>query len=373
MVDLRKAILSIGIWLVVVILVVVLPGCIAFYGGGFDERGIIKKLKEPIKTQYKEYQQDIESVSKSIEIIYSNLNRLDSQDSTQEIHKLVDDLKSLEDFRNGMLSSPPIKIMPFYPLRQSTFVLAGLIYVLCLLVFVFKDDEHSTTDKLFTSNTFLLTIFIYFVYESPLWIRNILQSPGRKIFAPPNYDINPASFFAQEASTLLCMYLLSACWLNWSRESKIAKTKALRISNQAPVLDSSLAEQVTDIYVKWLWQSFLVGIGFFNLVYFYWLVVENMNDYRYIPSAIIAHLLWGVSWVLLSAPLFWIWGAWHTNRLRIIADLTKLNPNSSKDRIESTIKIMSQLEPMSGLSSKLGWLGAVISFLLPLLLNFIKK
>lgn len=349
--------------LTAVLATVLIPGIVAYSGGVFYKSGLIQHLPPDTKLHYQSYEEGKDRLRNLSESIDGALRDPSIRDKPREIRELIETKEKIETRLTTMERKPPVVLIPFYP-QPSQFLFTGPYIALGLLL-IFR-SSISLTPRRFLA-TMWLAILIYILYQTPLWIRNFVSTnEGRVIFAFPNADIHFGSFIIQELIIFGFSCLLAVCWYSWAEAGQHARRKAVELRSKGSVFDIALGEEVSDAYLQWTWYSLVLGLGFFFFTSFYWKLVHGYNDDRYLASAIIAHVLWGVSWALLSMPLFWIWRAWHHLRLRIISELATTREETGKAQSESKLKLLTESEPIGSVRAGIGWLGATVSFVAPI-------
>jgi hypothetical protein len=354
-----------------VFVTVVIPGMVAYHGGVFNLGGVVKRLKpEPLK-QYQAYEateRDLEAISKSINA------RLRQADSVPETIRQWLSVKQELDARLASLRpKPPIVVLPFSA-QPNLFLFTGPYAALALLLFVVPANPLDAKPRSSGLGVVRLALVIYAIYEAPSYDRNFVSTDAhRVIYAYANRDIYLGSFITQELVIFGFSVLLAGCWYRWAVDGKRMYDRATQFEHDASVFDLQLAELLSETYIRWAWQSLILLLGFFFFTSFYWDVVHGYGDQRYFASAVLAHLLWGVSWVLLSVPLFWTWRVWNRMSRRAISELAQATEDGTERSAEVKLNLLAKFEPIGDLRTSIGWVGAVVSFVTPLALGLLKK
>ncbi len=149
---------------------------------------------------------------------------------------------------------------------------------------------------------------LLFFYRWPTWIRNTgwFGTAHRVVYAPQNIDISVPSFFLQEwnaSIVAVCILELLLGWSNyfvkWRKElSVVRKTKRLD-NNQIYILMQSLSRQ----FIHWQVCSVLLACAFVPYTFLFWKYISEYEDIRYLPHALIIHVLWAWCWLAVSLPL----------------------------------------------------------------------
>jgi hypothetical protein len=368
----RSVVLAIIVILTAVLVTVLIPGIVAYSGGVFYKSGLIQRLPLDTKLRYQIYEGEKDSLHTISESIDAALRDPAMKAKPSEIRELLDTKEKLELRLTALERKAPVVLVPFYP-QPNQFLFTGPYAALGLLLLVFSSGTRAIASPRRVFTLIRLAIFIYIFYQTPLWIRNfVTTNEGRVIFAYPNIDIHLGSFIVQEFIIFGFSSLLAACWYVWSETAHKARQKAAEFKCGASAFDMALSEEVSDTYLRWTWHSLVLGLGFFFFTSFYWNVVHRYNDDRYLASAVLAHLLWGISWALLSMPLFWVWRAWHHLRLRVISELATTTDERVKAQSDSMLKLLTEFEPIGGVRASIGWVGATLSFVAPIVQAFFK-
>jgi len=357
------------VFVLAIFITAIIPGGVAWIGGVFYKSGLIEHLPADIRLRYQNYEAEknrLTTLSKSIDARLLN----STIEGSNVIHDLINAKEKIDARLSYMEQKAPIVLVPFYP---QPFLFTGPYTALGLLLLVFSSGAPTTTHGRGIVAYAGLGGLIYVIYQIPLWIRNfVTTNEGRVIFAFPNADIYFGSFVTQEIVIFLFSCLLAACWYLWADVGHQARKAAAELEQKDSIFEIEIAEMVSDTFYLWVWHSLILALGFFFLTWFYWDAVHRYNDDRYLASAIIAHTLWGVSWILLSMRLFWIWRSWNRVRLRAIAELANAVESGASARCDSTLKLLAEAQPISHIQASIGWLGAAVSFVAPFVQAFFK-
>ena len=166
-----------------------------------------------------------------------------------------------------------------------------------------------------TSLTLRVYLFIgvLILFRSPTWIRNILASDAnaRVVYAVGNFDISRVSFFIQEIlSAFVCVFIV-AIWVSWAdffrfwRRSVLAQWPAMVVDHSARLMES-----LTVLFIHWQICSIVLAGAFLPYSLLFWKYVISYHDARYLPAALITHLFWLITWLIISLPLTWTWYMW---------------------------------------------------------------
>jgi hypothetical protein len=155
--------------------------------------------------------------------------------------------------------------------------------------------------------------------------------------------------------------LLSVLWQRWS-------LYAVEIYNDTrgwyihPVKIASSAERavtLSDQVSRWQSHSAFLAVAFLPWTWFFWSSVIVLGDSRYVYTAVLIHLMWGISWYFLSLPLINAWRAWSDYRLLAIGSLFGQAKN------EADASLLREIQPISNLQFAGTGIAAIASFLSP--------
>lgn len=357
---------------VALFLTLIIPGFVANSGDVFYRQGIINKLQKTEQDKLNAYESQQEQRRKQIEQMDLYLT---STPQTEISPERLSSLIQLRAFIKGEYDAakPPISVIAFH-LNSQILLWPGLYATLGCLALLLRPHTSSAKFSKVFPKIIIYAAGIYVFYQWPLWMRNfVLSNEGRTIFAFSNYDIHRLSFFTQEAVILGFCFLVSTIWRQWAqffneRQKELTKEASDPV---ARALDNDASERLSKTFMWWQICSVVLAAGFLFATNFYWTIVERYNDPRYLFSAIIVHLLWGLTWILLSLPLAITWVTWERNRVRALESLLLRRKDISLEKYEHTRQLLTELRPLGSINVSLSAIGAITSFLLPLL-NLIK-
>lgn len=397
------------IW-IPLLLTVIVPGIVAYWGAAFDETGLICRVHQladsPAKRKAEEYLSKKCALTKLSEGInerllgtIDNRNRpslLFCQNCTEKNRLYVPDshipsepvvlpstateLIQIRDRVEAALKAldekPDVFLIPFYP-RPYMFLYTPLFLALLVLLWfeAFQLIERSDCHKGITLGR---NVWIGFLVYSPFLLSTVfrhwltrydLGNPeGRIVFAYANWDIWLPSLAIQEIIAFVICCLLVRCWNLWYESGlKVSDEMTPKVESIKSTADRRVnlvkqSELLSEAYIRWIACSVVLGIGFLAFTSFYWHLVQAYRDYRYVADAAIRHLLWGASWVLLSMPLYWRWRGWEQARLDAMLDVVGSPPNGGG---EGLLKAIAELEPVGRLRFIAGGLAVAVAFVAP--------
>lgn len=357
---------------------VFIPGLIAWRGGVFYSEDIEKRLppkaRQSLDDNLRDQQLLIDSTrqaeSRAIALIGSvasteKTSIKPSEDALSSAKLLLDIHTHLET--DLIHRTPPIVVAPFF-LNPQLWLWPAIYFCLGIITFLLKPSASlfGATKSLSLPRTILLASTIYVLYEWPLWARNfIFGSHGRTLFAYTNFDIHPPSFVMQEAVIFVFCFLLARIWLQWFL-LPLASLKRRSHTAVAKALDECTLNNLSEMLFCWQYTSVVLALGFGFFSNFFWRIVFQFHDQRYVISAISAHVLWATTWIAISLPLVLQWQNWESNRWQAIVEVERdaSRSNDEKKRLTHGLK---ELRP-GGFAALLG--SAVIaafSFVMPII------
>ncbi len=212
-------------------------------------------------------------------------------------------------------------------------------------------------------------IAIYPIYQGPVWLRNfVLSNEQRRVYSFANWDICHASFWMQEVNTLIWLLLIIFLWQRWLSMYK-HRTRELAREVDAPPDMKSLT-RLSDTFLHWQISSVILAMGFMVFTGVFWDLVIGNRDRRYLIPAIVVHLIWALSWMLATMPLFATWQDF--SRKKMHAMLAKSQGEvEGKDFVTDT-EALEKLSPVALWNGFGSAVTALLSFVFPIIHALIK-
>jgi len=352
-----------------IIFTIIIPGIVAAGGNVFYESGMLTKLPSPKRAEIEHFR-----TLKADQL--QQIALLDQQLSLPARDKLPPDaimaLATLRELLQKQTDNetPPVAVAPFY-LNPQMLLWPAIYSCLAWIAFLLPPSNTEGITPRKALWWIGLGFGIYAFYEWPLWFRNfILTSEGRNLYAYPNYDIHPASFFTQEIVVLGFCLLLARIWQTWSDSLTSIKSKT---SSEGPVekaLNGDMLDQLTAALNHWQVTSIILALGFTFFTRFFWEIADRFNDQRYFLTALLAHTLWGLTWILLSLPLAYRWHRWNRARHNALCELATSSVEKYPNRKEA-LDILKSLSPTSMVASLITGIAAFVSFTGPFLRHLV--
>jgi hypothetical protein len=354
--------------LVALIVGTIVPGIIAYRAGVFYQATMVTRLPADARKQLAEFDARRDSLRKQIA----------EMDRTLEgaVYAKPEDIASLLTQRSQYVkeletTKPAIHVMPFY-LNTIMFLWTAGYTTLGWLIFLAAPRRTSTAtlSRRSIAKIVATAACVYTAYNWPVWMRNfILSNEGRLIYSFANYDIAPASFWCQEATTLLFALLVAVVWSQWIAFLEERRAE-LSVANQDPheyALDHKVVEGLSLTFLHWQIASTLLGVTFFHFSAVFWDHILRKGDLRYVVPAVTIHICWLASWILVTLPLLLTWYWWQSIRLRAICDAAREaeRKKAEYDGLEALKKTLAEIQPIGVWNLAASGIIAVVSFVLP--------
>ncbi len=352
-------------------------------------------------------------VEKRIDKVHHKKKQIIS-DTTDSIGASLIRLNKIDTFENATSTNAPhYRIVPFNESPQL--ILACLLYISVLtLIFVHPprrkifemdngkitrkknnkgegEDDVVTWENVLQPRTFVLAVVIFLFFYSELLIRNFFlnTSPLRKVYAYPNLDIGPKSFVVDFCINLLFALLLAVLWRQWMEAKRRMEednkklfsvieglietppknynelqTKNNFIKHWKEVLFTRMLGHLSLYFTRWQERSVILLLGFVAYPAYYYVLLNKYNDHRYFIGAITAHILWLITWILISLPVINMYMNWNKDKHWILHffDEGVFGKDSNL-----TYEGITERVPFSGVAFIIAAVAALVSFLFPLL------
>jgi hypothetical protein len=363
-VTLRGVVAAVLILLASILLSLILPGVIAARNGVFYADTMAPRLPLKARQLMSRHDSVMRTRRAQISALDSVLAARAHLGSTQGASDLV--ALRLQLRQQVDSARAPVAVIPFYLNPQM--VLWPAIYTtlgwLLLLLRPRVRNARRTLAKPWQILALGSTTYVF--YQWPLWLRNfVFNNQGRTVYAYPNFDIDRASFFVQELVIAGFCLMLAGVWLQWAQYYAITRRSSY-VRHEDPIaraLDPGSLARLARLFSEWQVASVVLGCGFIFFTNFFWNLVAGYKDQRYVISALNAHVLWALTWIMISLPLITTWRSWHETRLAAIAELSR----TEEKKAETLLKLIQEARPFGQYASGAAALSAVASFLFPLL------
>jgi hypothetical protein len=339
-----------------VIMTVVVPGSVAYHGQVFTRGQLEHKIQKQFVDNNKSSQ-----FSPEMRTLWA---RYECQKAEFYNHK-----ESKESDCGPDAPQPPVTLIPFLSVPSLWVDPIEFTCLAWLIILVRPIDSPVLRRGLnWWAWAIGLAVWIYLLKATPQFSRNFWFNTtdyGRTVFAYPNADIDSCSFWIQESISFIGILFLAVLWRQWVTffEEQLRIVQGRDGDAVQLAFNTSRVNGLSNAYVHWQIASLLLALPFFLTTLFYWPVVFHHRDLRYVPSALISHVLWAVSWVFISLPLAVDWHSWSQQRSAAIAALR--SGSNSGD-----LAALKELQPVSLVNLVGTGIGAVVGFVFPLLNAF---
>jgi hypothetical protein len=354
----------------------IIPALIAYATGVFysaDIKGQINgKIKEPAKSKIKEFDEQKNQLELRIKAARQVVLRRTDK-SPAEVAESINALKGLDAYETELENrEPPLNVVPFF--LNEIMLIWAVEYTLLGWLILILNPASLAPIKRWGRPLALITLGLYVTYQWPNWMRNfVLTDEGRHVYAFANRDLSPWSFWTQEVNTTLYCLLLAVLWLQWAaffdhRRSQL-QVELGRNPLEAALSASSL-RRLSYTFLHWQACSVLLAVAFVFFTGTFWKFVVAHKDLRYIIPAITIHVVWGITWWLVSLPLLVTWYRWQWCRSQAIEALAS-HGAGTKDEVELKLSLLAKAKPVEFWNLVASGVIAVASFVWPLVKPFI--
>lgn len=344
-----------------------LPGFINYQNHSFSTKDIFDRLDSTNQNKIKREEYNSKMIAKrksELLAVISDTTQNLSPQNIFEITKSIENLNKLEQY--GKDTS--IKLMPFYPKSKLLLLWPFLYFGLSILAFFIRPKYKYNIDlRAFATILILLIVFIRW----PTWTRNTaIGNIDRVVYSIANFDISKLGFFVQEAQSIVSIVLMSIIICKWLSYSENLKRKLLTNTRFSELYYLKIVKDLRSIYQEWQLCSIFLALAFGYYTYYFWATINETNDFRYLPHAIIIHVVWGLIWFAISMPLFTIKNYqinFKENFLRQQVSPTLLLTKANNEALTLILKE----DPISSQNQSITALISGATFLLPIIKAFI--
>jgi hypothetical protein len=304
---------------------------------------------------------------------------------TDATNPILSHIKDAADFENQQIKSlkPSIDLVPFYPytLKHLNGMVPVGFFCFGILLFVippvpkefslrWKRENLTCWWKSPSSLKWaFFSVIVLTDYHTPILIRNFLPlNEGRTVYGYSNIDISPISFLVMFVMDTIFMVLLVLIWAKWLAISTEVKRDLEEGKAFEYTLDPKVLKQLSELYINWQITSVLVAMPFLGFTFFYYDFMLKAHDERYLPQALNSHLLWAVTWIVISLPLIRRHYRWMVAKMLALAECKSRNDGEFGRRS----KLFEQLRPYSTASVIMSASIGILTFIFPLIHGFWK-
>jgi hypothetical protein len=205
---------------------------------------------------------------------------------------------------------------------------------------------------------------LYPLYQGPVWLRNfVLSNEQRRVYSFPNYDICPASFWMQEINTFIWLLLITLLWNRWFLIYKLRNDELARDADSPP--DMKSLTRLSDTFLHWQVSSGVLALGFIVFTGAFWDLVIVEKDRRYLLPAVVLHVVWALSWMLATLPLFATWRDFNRKKMRDM--LTRSQANADERNSATQAEALEKLSPVALWNGFGSAVMTILSFIFPII------
>jgi hypothetical protein len=350
-----------GIAVITTFIGLILPGIVAYTDGVFDSesmaRQITPRLPQPLRDSIEKYQTLKAAAERKLYEIKTQFVT-GSQLTPEQITSLNSQRLVAERLASA---PPPVTFLPFY-LSSGMLLWVTALTPLAWLALIFYPGS-SPFKFLHPARVIITGIILHVCYQWTVWTRYfVLKSKGRKVIGFANYDVSHGGFWVQELETILFWLLLSMICFQWLEHAQRSTPTGIDCQSMP-----ALADRVSTSFLRWQSTSLLLALGFIPFTAFYWDLVVNAHDMRFLPAAIILHVLWFSAWSVTSIPLFLSVSGWRKFKTH------KISEAMDSGGAESIVQSFDAAEPVGDWAKVLSAALTALSFMAPLAKAILSK
>jgi hypothetical protein len=349
----------------------VVPGAVAWSGGVFEEEGVRERLPSSAQEKLQAYRQETDRMRNEVRELSEHIV---GHALTEEPRRL----QQLREIRTELAtrlaaSEPPVTTSGFY--LGSTMHLWPVLS-LCLGVLVFVLRPKAASD-VFTRAERITTLYFslagWLIYRSPSWFRNSpwMLKEERTFYADTHWDVHWPSYVVQEANAVIIAVLLAVCWRQWilfahGVEAQLSHAPVTWSKSDDSAAIVKLVNSIGRLYVQWQACSIVLATAFLMYTMFFWHMVIEMKDDRYLTHATIVHTMWLITWLIISTPLALCWIKWTGIRNTTIIDMPEASPGN-EEIAKARKEALQAVQPVGPANLVATIVASILSFAFPLL------
>jgi hypothetical protein len=340
-----------------------LPMLVASWQGVYYEAGVVDRLPADVRARLDAATQRDRARDQARRALEARIEQAaaSGQDSPEAVAALTDLKAALE---SPAIEGETGRVIP--SACHLSEVMLVILWAYIVLAMLMLGKESRLREGRWWLQTPLLGLAMMIFFNWPHWLRNsVWDSSGRTVYSCFNLDIDPWSFGLQEFRLLGFCTLLAA--VSTSRIFDGKQWKAQRSLEGSPAKACvDVAHRATEVFIRWQKDSLLLAVACLPITWFYWRLIVDRGDPRYLPSAVNIHLLWIGAWVCVSVPLVSAWRAWMQSRANLLE-----NQVSSRGVSLNGIPAMDFLKGLEPINQA-RFVGVAIAGLLSLLLPLLQ-
>jgi len=221
------------------------------------------------------------------------------------------------------------------------------------------------TNKMEWRNATIRGIGLFLLFGWPNWLRHLQSmTDDRVVFSWAQPDVSWMSSLMQEFRFLVWCILICRSWAVWLEIAR-GEMAAVPASGDRFELVEYLEsmEHANARFHRWQVDSFVVGVIFLPITYHFWRIVVKAGDVRYLDSAVVFQLLWGLTWLITTLPLVHSLARCSAQRMA----LTVQAMDSKRPIADEVLRRMMEMKPLDQSKVLASLTAALLSFVLPLL------
>jgi hypothetical protein len=172
----------------------------------------------------------------------------------------------------------------------------------------------------------------------------------------------------QELNTLIWMLMLAYLWHQWFVLYKQRSTELAHEAASPP--DMKSITRLSDTFLHWQLSSVALASGFIVFTGIFWGLVIVNKDKRYLVPAVVVHVLWALSWMLATLPLFATWQDFNRKKTRAL--LASSRGEMEGERVSAETEALEKLSPVTLWNGFGSVVTAVLSFAFPIVHALLK-
>lgn len=383
---------------------VIIPGYIASHQDVFSMEDLLKKMEynatntqkiaealeknrrfEFEKTNLEAAEWELSSNYFKIARSITNIGTPGTTNTTyDDLQALHDAIQLAEERQKNLKLS--VQLQPFYPYVHINAITPVAIVCFAILLTVmppkyspgkFAEWRRNRKINIAGKRWSVFSWWVFFssvliLYRAPMILRNLLHlNTGRTVFAYSNIDIDQVSFVVTDLIDSFYILPLFLVWAKWFKIGNDLEEGLSRAEEPGKsfeyATDAKVIRNLTDLWIKWQVTSVLIAIPFIGSTVFYYGLMFADHDHRYLPQALNSHVLWAVTWLVISFPLLRSYYVWFNARTRALA------AKSHNDKeFEHATKFFDTIQPLTRTNFVVSAFLGLASFLYPLFEHLLK-
>lgn len=213
---------------------------------------------------------------------------------------------------------------------------------------------------------------IFCFYEWPTVMRSVYGPRDTSVPPAPLYFnsrfIAPCSSWYEYGLEGIYSVLLSALMLKWIRYQKACANHWRALAKDGGeglslLLEPARGRFLTQLFEEWIVCSILFASSYMFDTFYYWHEISSESGPLYVLQGLLEHVVWGVSWIIISLPFLGALKSWGQARSQAIASLHRTGGGITDEQQ----RLIDQSLPLNGWLVFAANAGAVALFFLSLL------